>query len=182
MSLDSFFSFTTTMTFNELVKARQSVRSFKDTPPTKDQLVQVLKAAQNAPSAVNFQPWSFIVITDKQKLAQLHDCYHRDWFNTAPACIVAIGHHDQSWHRQSDTKDFCDVDVSIAITHLTLQATELSLGTCWVCNFDAPKVSALFQLDDKQEPIALIPIGYPTDDVKIVEKKRKSIVEITKWI
>ena len=53
------------MSFIDLVKKRYSVRSFKDMPVEKEKLLQVLEAARNAPSACNFQPWHFIVITDE---------------------------------------------------------------------------------------------------------------------
>ena len=147
-------------------------------------LKQVMEAARYAPSAVNFQPWQFLVVSKAPLLAQLKDCYHRDWINDAPVCIVAIGNHQEAWHRQADGKDHCDIDVSIAITHLTLQATELGLGTCWVCNFDVEKVKALFELAHNLEPIALIPIGYPVDkqDLTATSKDRKPLDDIVKWL
>lgn len=172
------------MQFQELILMRQSVRSFKADVPKKDVLELVLDAARVAPSAVNFQPRQFIVVTDTEKLSQLHACYHREWFNSAPACIVVVGNHHEAWQRNSDGKDHTDIDVAIAIDHLTLQAAEIGLGTCWVCNFEVDKVKSLFSLSAYMEPIALIPIGYPTDesDLKPTEKKRKPLDEIVEWI
>lgn len=172
------------MQFQELIISRQSVRSFKADLPDKEALTLVLNAARVAPSAVNFQPWQFIVVTESEKLKELKACYHREWFMSAPACIVVLGNHNEAWHRQSDKKDHTDIDVSIAIDHLTLQATEIGLGTCWVCNFEVDKVVALFDLPTYLEPIALIPIGFPsnTEDVSPKEKERKPLDEIVKWI
>lgn len=172
------------MQFQDLILARQSVRAFKSEQPKKELLEMVLEAARMAPSAVNFQPWQFIVVSNKEKLQALQGCYHREWFQTAPVCIVVLGNHNQAWHRQADNKDHTDVDVAIAIDHLTLQASELGLGTCWVCNFEVDKVVSLFDLPTYLEPIALIPIGFPQDenDVLVTEKKRKSLDEIVKWI
>ena len=55
---------------------------------------------------------------------------------TAPCVIVICGDHGASWKRKADGKDLCDVDVAITTDHMTLQATELGLATCWICNFD----------------------------------------------
>jgi nitroreductase len=171
------------MTFIELVKARQSVRNYKPNLQSKELLEQVLEAARLAPSAVNKQPWKFIVVTESALLKQLYSFYNRDWIETAPACIVVCGDHAESWHRAKDDKDHTNIDTAITIDHLTLQAAELGLGTCWVCNFDAEKCSELFELPSNIEPIALIPIGYPVneEDLQPNEKKRKSLNEIVEW-
>lgn len=172
------------MRFQELIKSRQSVRQYASIIPSREVLTQVLEAARLAPSAVNYQPWQFIIVTDAKALADLQDCYHRDWINSAPACIAVLGNHQEAWHRSADNKDHCDIDVAIAIDHLTLQAAELGLGTCWVCNFDVEAVVSLFDLDEHLEPIALIPIGYPADSsvLNAKEKKRKPFDDVVTWI
>jgi nitroreductase len=58
------------------------------------------------------------------------------------------------------------VDASIAITHMILQATDLGLGTLWVGYFDIAKLSEHFKLPGNIVPVALLPVGYPSDDVK----------------
>lgn len=170
------------MNFHDLITSRQSVRKYKDKTPAHDELAMVVEAARMAPSAVNFQPWEFIVVTDDAMMKKVHTCYHREWFATAPACIIALGKHAEAWTRPVDDKDHTDIDLSIAIDHLTLQATELGLGTCWVCNFDVEKVKQLFSLAINVEAIALIPIGYPVEELKPEEKKRKPIEDIVRWV
>lgn len=168
------------MNFKELAQRRYSVRSYQSTPVEKEKLIQVVEAALLAPSAVNFQPWKFVVVNDPSLLAKLQSCYHREWFKSAPACIVAIGDHDKGWHRPTDGKDYTDIDVAIAIDHLMLAATEIGLGTCWICHFNAEKCADLFQLSSNFEPIAMIPIGYPEFEAG-PEKNRKSIDQSMQW-
>lgn len=167
------------MHFFELIKKRYSVRGFKNTAVEPEKLKSVIEAARLAPSAVNFQPWKFFVITDKKILNELSKTYSREWFKTASTCIVACGNHQTSWKR-SDGKDHCDIDVAIAVEHIMLAATELGLGTCWVCNFDAKMCAEILNLPKELEPVAMIPIGYPDTDA--VEKKRKPIEEIVEYI
>jgi nitroreductase len=168
------------MNLLELAKERYSVRNYLNKPIEKEKLDYILETARIAPSAVNFQPWQFIILTEDEPLEKIKRTYSRNWINSIPACIIVLGDHTQGWHRSSDGKDHTDIDASIAITHITLAATEVGLGTCWVCNFDAEKCSELFKLPDNLEPIALIPIGYP-ERKEIPEKKRKSIEEIVHW-
>lgn len=168
------------MDFKDLAQRRYSVRSYQSTPVEREQLLKVLGAALLAPSAVNFQPWKFVVVTDPELLAQLHGCYHREWFKTAPACIVAIGDHDKGWHRPTDGKDYTDMDVAIAVDHLMLAATEIGLGTCWICHFNAEKCAEIFDLPANFEAIAMIPIGYPNSET-IPEKKRKTLDQTVLW-
>ncbi|GET25291.1 nitroreductase family protein [Prolixibacter sp. NT017] len=169
------------MQFIELVEQRHSVRKFSATPVEKEKLEAILEAARMAPSAVNFQPWHFIVLTDKDVLEKFYPVYHRDWFRTAPAVIVVLGDHHQGWHRKEDGKDHTDIDVAIAVDHITLAATELGLGTCWVCNFHVSQVTDFFELPSHLEPIALIPVGYPVERQVIPTKKRKEASEIIHW-
>jgi nitroreductase len=168
------------MNFKELAQKRYSVRSYQSTPVEEEKLIRVIEAALLAPSAVNFQPWKFVIVTEPSLLKSLHECYHRDWFKSAPACIVALGDHDKGWHRPSDGKDFTDIDVAIAVDHLMLAAAEIGLGTCWICHFNAEKCTELFNISSNFEPVALIPIGYPLSGT-VPEKKRKTLEQVVLW-
>ena len=170
------------MTFLELAKKRSSVRSFLETPVEEAKLLKVLEAGRVAPSAVNFQPWTFIVLRDPSLLKKVAATYHREWLLKAPVIIVACGDHSTSW-RRDDGKDFCDIDLAIAIDHLTLAAIDLGLGTCWVCNFNQKRCQQILKLPEELEPIALLPLGYPAKEVDLNrhETKRKPLEEIVFW-
>ena len=163
-------------TFLELCEERFSARKFTDEPVSDDDLNYILECVRLAPSAVNFQPWKWLVVKSEEAKAKLQQCYSRDWFNSAPLYIVGLKDTTTNWVRKFDGKMHGDVDVSIATEHLCLAATEQGLGTCWVCNFDAQKCRELLQLDEQVEPAVLIPIGYGTDPGR--EKKRKEMSDI----
>lgn len=170
------------MNFLELAKNRYSVRNYKSNPVNDEDLLYILEAGRIAPSAVNYQPWQFLVIKEKDNLKEVHKLYHRDWFNEAPVVIILLADHSQSWKR-SERKDHADIDVAIAADHMTLAATDRGLGTCWVCNFDKEKTVAHFKLPDHLEPVVFLPLGYPASSVDIDrhESKRKPLEEITFW-
>jgi nitroreductase len=166
----------------EIAKARYSCRNYKSQEVEKDKIITILEAARVAPSGVNFQPWHFIVIQSLENKEKVCQAYNREWFKTAPLFIIACGDHKISWKR-NDGKDIMDIDVTIAIDHLILQATELGLGTCWVCNFNIKKLKENFKLPDHIEPIAIIPLGYP-NDTAVPDRhllKRKPLNEIIHW-
>lgn len=172
------------MSFADLVQSRYSCRDYdRNKIVDRTLLTNIVNAARLAPSACNKQPWTFIIIDDKCDIScrqTVLNSYNRKWVESAPAFIIACGNHSQAWHRQSDNKDHTDIDLAIAIEHICLAATEAGLGTCWVCNFDVATISKELNLPCDLEPIAIIPIGYPTKDNEI-NKIRKNIDEIIRW-
>lgn len=167
-------------TLLSIARSRCAVRNFTPQPVSDEVLNYILEVARMAPSAVNYQPWKFYVVRDPLMLSRLHEVYHREWFRSAPCCIVVCGCHDISWHRGSDGKDHCDIDIAIATEHLALAAAEQGLGSCWVCNFDVEACASLLQLPQGVEPMVLLPIGYPETQA-VTEKNRKSMDEIVQW-
>jgi len=164
-----------TMTFLELVKNRYSCRHYQQKAVEREKLDYVMECVRLAPSAVNRQPWRFRIVsseTDREKACQ---CYDREWFKTAPVCIIASVLRDEQWVR-SDGKAHGDIDIAIAVEHLCLAATEQGLATCWVCNFDAVLCKQLFGLDEREEAAVMIPLGYAADEV--TAKKRKPMADI----
>ncbi len=169
------------MSFIDLAMKRYSCRDYQNKPVEKEKILQVLEAGRIAPSAVNFQPWHFIVIADQNVKSKVSEAYPRDWFKKAPVIIAVCGDHSRSWKRKDD-KDHCDIDAAIAVDHMTLAAVDCGLGTCWVCAFDAERCHQALNLPENLEVIVLLALGYPADENRHIEKKRKSLEEIVSWI
>ena len=173
------------MDFLEIARNRYSCRDFdRNKEVSRHTLSAIIEAARLAPSACNRQPWMFVIIDeqcDPTCRQTIIESYNRPWVETAPAFIVACGDHSQAWHRPADGKDHTDVDLAIAIEHICLAATAVGLGTCWVCNFDVEKLSKGLNIPSQYEPIAIIPIGYPTTEEACNNKNRKELDDIIKW-
>jgi nitroreductase len=169
--------------FIELAKARYSCRNYDARPVEQEKLDLILEAGRVAPSAANRQPWHFYVIQKQEDLERFYGVYHREWFRTAPCVILICADHNQAWKRKEDGKDHGDVDVSICTDHMTLQATELGLATCWICNFYVGKTRELMKLPEYLEPVAILPLGYPLDstDPERHAEKRKPISDIVTY-
>ncbi len=167
------------MELEQAISGRYSVRDYSPGPVKRQLIEQILELARMAPSAVNLQPWHFIVITEKGAREALWPVYHREWFRTAPVVIVACLDREASWKRGIDGHDFGEVDLALAIDHLTLAATASGLGSCWICNFNEQLARHILDLPRHLEPLALITLGYPQGNPPL--KKRKSLREIVSW-
>lgn len=172
------------MDLMKLIDRRCSVRSYSDKAVEKEKIDAMLEALRLAPSAVNRQPWKIFVVQSPSACEAIQASYDRDWFKSAPLYFVLCGNHAESWKR-ADGKDHCDVDVAIAAEHLILEATELGLGSCWVCNFDPLLCRKALNLTDEDlEPCVIVPVGYPSDaevwDKN--EKKRKALSDIVSYL
>jgi len=165
--------------FFEVIDKRFSVRAFDPRPVEEEKIIQVLEAGRLAPSAVNYQPRRFVVITDPALKEAIAEAYPRDWFKQAPVIIAVIGDHSASWKRR-DGKDHCDIDVAIAVDHMTLAAAALGLGTCWVCAFDAARCAEVLRLPEHMEVAVLLPLGYPAQ-AEQPPRRRKELAELVTW-
>lgn len=167
------------MNFLELCEKRYSVRKYSAEAVSDDDLRYVLECARMAQSAVNFQPWKFVVVRSEAAKADIRRCYDREWFASAPLYIVALRDVNANWVRSSDGKPHGDIDVAIAVEHICLAAAECGLGTCWVANYDTALLNQLFG-DADHEAVAIVPIGHIAADCPFAPKKRKEMSLIVK--
>ncbi len=152
------------MDFLTLAEKRFSVRKFSDRPVESDKLELILKAGRAAPTAKNFQPQSIYVIQSAEALEKLNRC--SPCVYGAPSALLVCYDKNVSWKRHYDGKDHGDIDASIVLTHMMLQAEELGLGSVWVCVFDPVAIAAEFGLPDNLVPSSLMPLGYAADDAE----------------
>lgn len=164
------------MSFFQLVESRYSVRGYLDKKVERDKLLRVLEAGRLAPSAVNFQPVHLYVLEEKADRERLYEVYGRDWFKESPIIIVVCGDHARSWNRR-DGKDHCDIDAAIVADHMVMAATQLGLGTCWICAFDAQRTHEILDLPENMEAIVLLTLGYASVEPPTL-KKRKEMEEL----
>lgn len=171
------------MSFLELAGTRHSCRSFCDDPIPDELLQTLLEAARVAPSAVNYQPVLIIVVRDGDLRNSINFSYEKDWIAQAPVLLVICGDHSSAW-RRSDGKDYCDMDVALAAGYVTLAASDIGLGSSWVCDFDAMQVSKLLGTPSHIEPAVMVALGYPDDEGKTASPardRRKAISEIVRF-
>ena len=170
------------MEFNELIRARYSVRAYQGRDIPEDALQRVLDAFVLAPTAANKQPFGLVVVKTEGKEEALRRVYRAGWFAEQPPYVLcACAKPDAAWTRR-DGKNYADVDVAIAMDHLILAATNEGLGTCWIGAFDPVAAKEVLGLPEGIEPVVMTPLGYPTDATRPKLRQHKGdLVHENKW-
>lgn len=163
------------MTFLELAKKRYSVRDYDSKAVEEEKLLKILEAGRVAPTGINSQPQRIIVLQDKKVLEKLKKGAN---VYGAPLALIVCVDHKSTWKRPFDGKDIADIDASIVTDHMMLQATELGLGTVWICYFDPKIIKEEFNIPKDIEPVNILAIGYSKGDVESPnrhDEKRKNL-------
>lgn len=168
------------MDFQELIHKRYSCRQYSNDPLKEEHLNKILEAARLAPTAANRQPFQIIIITTKNHQQDLLKIYSRDWFVQPPLVLCVCSVPEEGWRRKKyDNQSYAVVDAAIVLDHITLQAADLGVGTCWIGDFNPEAAREYLQLPPEVEPIAFTPLGYPLDQVR--EKTRKPLEELIRY-
>jgi nitroreductase len=172
------------MEYNDLIRSRESIRNYDPTRPVpKEILERILDAGRVAPSACNFQPWKFLVISSSEHLEKVRACYDRDWFREAPHILVVVGLRNKSWNRSYDGYNSIETDIAIALTHIILAAENEGVGTCWVEAYNPVILKEALSLNDDQLVFGITPLGYPKPGFKkTLSKKRKPLDDIAEFL
>ncbi|MEK7849896.1 MAG: nitroreductase family protein [Candidatus Omnitrophota bacterium] len=177
------------MNFLDLVKKRQSIRSYLPAKPVPRQAIeQCLNAARLAPSACNSQPWHFITVDEpglKKELGEkiFSGAYGMNSFaKTAPALIVVVSEKSSFMAKIGGYfrgTSFYIMDVGIAVEHFILQATELDLGSCWIGWFNEKETKKILNIPSDKKVDCVISLGYSEEPLR--EKNRKPLEEIASF-
>lgn len=172
------------MDFSTLIKVRQSDRRYKPQAVEVDKIDLCIEAARLAPSACNSQPWRFIVVDDEALRAEIADAAASMGMNgfvrEAPV-IVAVVLEKMSLTAAIGSvirdKEFSLLDVGIAVSHFTLQAADLGLGTCIIGWFNERRVRKALGIPRGKRIPLLITLGYPEGPTR--RKSRKSTAQMS---
>ena len=168
----------------ENILARKSVRAFTPKPVEKEKVDLLLKAAMAAPTAVNKQPWAFVVVDDRNVLDQLAaELPYAKMTAQAPLAIVVCG--DLSKALNGETDRYWMLDCSAASENLLLAAESMGLGAVWTAVYPESdrmaKVRTVLSLPDYIVPLNLIPLGYPQHQEEAKNKFNTENIHYNKW-
>lgn len=165
----------------DAIKNRCSIRTYLHKTVEESKIKEVLKAAMQAPSSKNSQPWEFIVVDDKNILKQLSKSQHRaKHVEHAPICIAVLGNRNRflkpgKWMQ----------DLGACTQNILLEATNQGLASCWVGTFPKAKVvnkvREALQLPEDLVPYALIPIGYSDEKNEYIDRFDENKIHRNKY-
>jgi nitroreductase len=154
----------------DLIMNRRSIRKYQSKSIPDELMTKLLRAAMQAPSAHNMQPWNFVVITDHEQLTTIAGIHpYAEMLNEAPAAIAVCGDR----LLESD-EGYLALDCAAATQNILLGATALGLGAVWIGIFPrSERISALQKLLDLPEnilPVSLVAVGYPHEKKRPVDR------------
>jgi nitroreductase len=159
----------------EAIGERKSIRKYKETKVEDEKLEKILKSARIAPSAANRQEWKFLVVKNQETRDKLVEAANGQKFvGQAPITIVACSTESE---RVMPCGQYAyTVDLSIAVSFMILEATELDLGTCWLGAYDEGKVKEILNIPEDIRVPAMFTLGYA--DESPAARPRKDIEDI----
>ena len=144
---------------------RVSIRRYQDRPVEPEKTEAILRAAMQAPSAANQQPWEFYVVTDKEKLKALAETspYAKMTAN-APSAIVPV------YRTDCHLPMYAEIDLSIAMENMWLETDAQGLGGVWLgiapLEDRMKAVEKVLELPEGLRAFAIFPYGYPAEERK----------------
>jgi nitroreductase len=144
---------------------RRSIRRFQKRQVEKYKIDLILKAAMAAPSACNQQPWEFYVVRDRAKLLELSNSSpYAICTKNANIAIVTCYRNDVV------LPEYAEIDLSACTENILLEAAEIGLGAVWLAVAPIKErmqtVRKILGISEHLEPFAIIPLGYPTNEIK----------------
>ncbi|MGN0343705.1 MAG: nitroreductase family protein [Lachnospiraceae bacterium] len=167
------------MDFLEIAKKRYSVRSYSDRKVETEKLEKILQAAHVAPTAANLQPIHLIAVQGREGLEKISKAAN---IYGAPLALIVCADHNKAWVRPFDQKQTGDIDAAILTDHMMLEATELGLGSVWICYFKPDIIRKEFHLPEHLEPVNILAIGYADEIAADPERHSQTRIPIEELV
>jgi nitroreductase len=165
----------------DAILTRRSIRKYTSQKIEPDLVDKIIKAGMYAPSAVNKQPWHFIVFEDRKTMQEIMNV-HQSSAMLAEAQTAILVCYDE--HMQHD-EGYGAVDCSNATQNMLLAAHALGLGACWVGIYPRLKrmeaLHSIFGLPQHVKAFAVIALGYPAEKKNMAERFKPERVRFEKW-
>ena len=149
---------------------RRSIRKYKEEKVPMEDVKELLKAAMQAPSAGNTQPWEFIVVDDKEKLVEVTKVHKYSFMlPNASYGIVVCATPDKEIH-----KGYWPQDCAAAVTNILIKAEDMGLGAVWLGVYPEDdrvvELRKIFNVDEDVVPFAIVSVGYPDEEKKFDDR------------
>jgi len=142
----------------DAITSRRNVRDFADQPIRPEDLDQILEAGRRSPSSQNWQPWDFVVVTDRAQLQDLSRVFYGAHHVAGSAATIAViaPASDNDFHR-------AQFDLGQATMSMALAAADLGIGSCHAGVADIELARRVLGLPEDRAWVLLLSLGYPAD-------------------
>jgi nitroreductase len=167
---------------NEAILSRRSIRLYKDSPVPEPYFKEIIKAGMYAPSAMNLQPWDFIVFNTPETIRKCVEsvAHGENILKQSPAAILVCGDNNIE-----QNIDYIVQNCSAAVQNILLQIHEMGLGACWIAVYPLTDViknlRIAFGLPEHVIPVALISLGFPAEEKTAEERYNIEKIHFNQW-
>ncbi len=159
----------------DVLKLRRSIRAYTSDPVDRKVLEDIVDFARLAATAMNEQPWEFVVVTDQALLHTLPKIMgHAEFIATAAACIVVLCRPTTHY-----LEDGC-----AASEHILLAAHAYGLGSCWVAGEKEPYADEILKVvgaPNGYRLICVIALGFPAESPRVDKRSREEVLHWEKF-
>ncbi len=166
----------------ELIKKRQSCRSYSGAEIESEKLMQIIEAGRLTPSACNSQPWSFVLACSKEKAALVGECTRVNGRNSftdnCTAFILIVEEECEAAFGGREHRYYAEMDIGMCTMNICTMAESLGVASCILGSFDADKIKTVAGIQSDKCVKLVVALGYASEGYPVREKKRKSTDEI----
>jgi nitroreductase len=160
---------------------RRSIRQYTSEQVTEEQLADLLKAAMYAPSAVNKQPWHFIVFRQTETIRKITEVHPNASMLTRANVSILVCWDERLQHDVG----YGPVDCAASTQNILLAAHNMGLGAVWVGLYPRSQrmdaVHQIFNLPDPIRAFSIVSLGYPAERKAMPERYNTSRIHYEKW-
>jgi nitroreductase len=165
----------------DAIRARRDVRQYTDQPIAREDLERILEAGRRAPSSQNWQPWNFVVLTDREQLVELAKVWEQGGRHIArsAATLALVGRKPED----EPHRDWLQYDFGQATENMMVMAADLGIGSGHSAVVDQEQAQRVLGFPEGYVCVNLIGLGYPADRPlrPIVKPDRRPFDEVVHW-
>lgn len=159
------------MSFDKLIRARKSVRKFKEKKPDWRRIIEAIDSARYAPSAGANYVLKFILISEKEKIYEISQYCNQPFISQVEYLVVVCSNPERTINLFGKIGEtYVRQQAGAAMQNFLLKLTEKGLSTCWIGLFDEEKIKKAFKIPEKTQIEAIFPIGHSAEKINLKNK------------
>lgn len=160
----------------DAITSRRNVREYDDRPITDEDLDRILEAGRRAPSSRNWQPWDFIVVTDRPQLQELSQVWQFARHVAGSAATIALVAPEPA---NDSERDWIQYDLGQATMSMMIAAADLGIGTGHASVSDQERARRVLRLPPDRFCAYLMALGYPLTPLRPIRRpSRRSFEDV----
>jgi nitroreductase len=164
----------------DALRARRNVRQYTEEPIAEPDLERILEAGRRAPSSMNWQPWDFVLVRERDTLVELAKVWQGAGHIAHSAATIALvaAEPEDAMHR-----DWLQYDLGQATANMMITAADLGIGSGHAAVTDQHKAQEVLGFPDGRFCAYLIALGHPADRplAPINRPDRRAFDDVVHW-